>query len=349
MFGVPSGVIWEPTATGEEILAGYVLAPLDPATWPPDGAAMRRRRDRGPVLAPDAEAPVVLVDEALAVAGRGLEGDRYAAGQGTFASGRPGSALTLVDAAVLDTFDHAVDHRRNVVMRGTDLNALVGREFMLGEVAAAAAACANRAPTSIASTAAASCDRSCTGRTARRHHLGDGTCASATGSRPRERLITRSTSSLPAGRVDQRVERTTTAYLRIRRSARIGALVAGQGARAAGGRITDRGRDDERRREAQSRRYAKIAEEVVEQLGRMKGAAMKFGQVLRRSTSPTSSPRTASGSRRARGAARPGAAGGVQGRRARRCARTGPSRRRAAPALDPRPSRRPPSARSTAA
>ena len=62
--------------------------------------------------------------------------------------------------------------------------------------------------------------------------------------------------------------------------ARIGALVAGQGARAAGGRITDRGRDEERRREAQSRRYAKIAEEVVEQLGHMKGAAMKFGQVL---------------------------------------------------------------------
>jgi hypothetical protein len=135
MFGVPSGVIWQPTATAEEILAGYVLAPLDPATWPPDGAA-----DAGVgviealVLAPDAEAPVLLVDQARAVAGRGLEGDRYAAGQGTFASGRPGSALTLVDAAVLDTFDRAVDHRRNVVVRGTDLNALVGREFMLGEI-----------------------------------------------------------------------------------------------------------------------------------------------------------------------------------------------------------------------
>ena len=56
--------------------------------------------------------------------------------------------------------------------------------------------------------------------------------------------------------------------------------MAGQGARAAGGRITDRGRGEEGRREAQSRRYAKIAEEVVDQLGRMKGAAMKFGQVL---------------------------------------------------------------------
>src|SRR4051794_20041383 len=67
---------------------------------------------------------------------------------------------------------------------------------------------------------------------------------------------------------------------RIARSARIGALVAGQGARAASGRLTDRGRDDDQRRAAQSRRYARIAEEVVDQLGRMKGAAMKFGQVL---------------------------------------------------------------------
>ncbi|MEA2296710.1 MAG: hypothetical protein QOE86_4349 [Solirubrobacteraceae bacterium] len=67
---------------------------------------------------------------------------------------------------------------------------------------------------------------------------------------------------------------------RLGRSARIGALVAGQGARAAGGRLADRNRDDEQRRLAQSKRYARIAEEVVEQLGRMKGAAMKFGQVL---------------------------------------------------------------------
>ncbi len=27
-----------------------------------------------------------------------------------------------------------IDHRRNVVVRGTDLNALVGREFTLGEL-----------------------------------------------------------------------------------------------------------------------------------------------------------------------------------------------------------------------
>lgn len=134
MFGVPSGAIWDAAGTGDEILDGYVLAPLDLAAWPPRPAA-----EPGVgivealVIAPGAEAPVILVDGAAAIAGRGLEGDRYATAAGTFASGRPGSALTLVDAAVLDTLGRDVDHRRNVVVRGTDLNALVGREFMLGD------------------------------------------------------------------------------------------------------------------------------------------------------------------------------------------------------------------------
>lgn len=134
MFGVPSGVIWDPAGTTEEILDGFVLAALDLAVWPP-----RTEAEAGTgvvealVLAPAAEAPVLRVDEALAIAGRGLEGDRYVDGTGTFASGRPGSALTLIDAAVLDTFSGGLDHRRNVVVRGTDLNALVGHEFTLGE------------------------------------------------------------------------------------------------------------------------------------------------------------------------------------------------------------------------
>jgi len=134
MFGVPSGPIWDPADTADEILDGYVLAPLDLAAWPPRTTAQAGIGVvEALVVAPAAEAPLVLVDEALAIAGQGLEGDRYAAGAGTFASGRPGSALTLVDAAVLDTFDRDVDHRRNVVVRGTDLNALVGHEFTLGE------------------------------------------------------------------------------------------------------------------------------------------------------------------------------------------------------------------------
>jgi hypothetical protein len=135
MFGIPSGAIWEPAATTEQIVDGHVIAPLDVATWPPRAATdVGLGVVEALVVAPDAEAPAVRVDEALAIAGRGLQGDRYEHGSGTFGSGRPGSALTLVDAAVLETFDRDIDHRRNVVVRGTDLNALVGREFTVGEV-----------------------------------------------------------------------------------------------------------------------------------------------------------------------------------------------------------------------
>jgi hypothetical protein len=133
MFGVPPGAIWDPGDTTEEIIGGFILAPLDLAAWPRRAAAdVPAGRVEALVLAPSAERPVTLVDEAVAVAGRGLRGDRYADGAGTFASGRPGSALTLIDAAVVDGFGGVLDHRRNVVVRGTDLDALIGREFTLG-------------------------------------------------------------------------------------------------------------------------------------------------------------------------------------------------------------------------
>ncbi len=140
MFGVPSGPIWDPAGTTEEVLDGMLVAPLDLATWPPVFAGeISDGTVEALVIAPSATGPVVRVDAALARAGRGLEGDRYAAGAGTFASGRPGSALTLIDAAVLEELaalrGAPIDHRRNVVVRGTPLNALVGRTFSIGAVA----------------------------------------------------------------------------------------------------------------------------------------------------------------------------------------------------------------------
>jgi hypothetical protein len=140
MFGVPSGPIWDPAQTTDEVLAGFVVAPAELAAWPPiPPAEIAVGTVESLVIAPAASAPAVVVDAAMAHPGRGLEGDRYFAGGGTFASGRPGSALTLVAAEVLDDLaaargGAAVDHRRNVVVRGTDLNALVGREFTLGAV-----------------------------------------------------------------------------------------------------------------------------------------------------------------------------------------------------------------------
>jgi MOSC domain-containing protein YiiM len=94
-------------------------------------------------VAPAAEAPMQLLEVAQARAGRGFDGDRYAAGAGTFsprAGRRPGYDLTLIAAEVLDEMTaagQAVDFagtRRNVLTRGIDVNALVGRRFRIGDV-----------------------------------------------------------------------------------------------------------------------------------------------------------------------------------------------------------------------
>ncbi len=73
-------------------------------------------------------------------------------------------------------------------------------------------------------------------------------------------------------------DRTPTT--RLRRTARIGGLVAGQGARVAGGRAVDRVRSDDAKARAQRKRTTAVVEQIVVQLGQMKGAAMKLGQVL---------------------------------------------------------------------
>ncbi|MDX6726614.1 MAG: hypothetical protein QOK49_1419 [Baekduia sp.] len=139
MFGVPSGPIWDPAGTTDEIVDGLLVAPLELAAWPPVPVQeIAVGTVEALVIAPGATAPVRRLEHAELLPDRGLAGDRYAEGAGTFASGRPGSALTLVDADVLDELaadrGGRVDHRRNVVVRGTDLNALVGRDFLLGAV-----------------------------------------------------------------------------------------------------------------------------------------------------------------------------------------------------------------------
>jgi MOSC domain-containing protein YiiM len=89
----------------------------------------------GLLVAPEAEAPMDRIGEALAVAGKGLEGDRYVDGRGTFSKPGRGYQLTLVQDEVLAdvglTWEQA---RRNVVTRGIDLNQLVGRRFAIGSV-----------------------------------------------------------------------------------------------------------------------------------------------------------------------------------------------------------------------
>jgi predicted unusual protein kinase regulating ubiquinone biosynthesis (AarF/ABC1/UbiB family) len=67
---------------------------------------------------------------------------------------------------------------------------------------------------------------------------------------------------------------------RLSRSARLGGLVAGQSARWVGTRAANVMRSPERGDAATGERAAALARELVEQLGQMRGAAMKVGQVL---------------------------------------------------------------------
>jgi predicted unusual protein kinase regulating ubiquinone biosynthesis (AarF/ABC1/UbiB family) len=67
---------------------------------------------------------------------------------------------------------------------------------------------------------------------------------------------------------------------RIARTARVGGLVAGQGLRWAGTRAANRVRSPERAAQASGERTMALADELVRQLGQMRGAAMKIGQIL---------------------------------------------------------------------
>jgi len=67
---------------------------------------------------------------------------------------------------------------------------------------------------------------------------------------------------------------------RITRTARVGGLVAGQSLRWAGVRTANRVRSSDGAAAANARRTAATVDEIVDQLGRMRGAAMKVGQML---------------------------------------------------------------------
>src|SRR3954451_19708663 len=66
---------------------------------------------------------------------------------------------------------------------------------------------------------------------------------------------------------------------RIRRTAKVGGLVGGQTARSYATKAANLTRDEEGRRAAAEKRHIEAAEQIVEALGQMKGAAIKIGQV----------------------------------------------------------------------
>ena len=79
----------------------------------------------------------------MAIPGKGLVGDRYFDGVGTFSPHpqKPDFEITLIESEKIDSFAaesrlpfSAFDARRNIVTEGIDLNALVGKEFLIGAV-----------------------------------------------------------------------------------------------------------------------------------------------------------------------------------------------------------------------
>jgi hypothetical protein len=143
MYGVPSGVVWDPARVTERdgwrLEGGFVVSALDIALARPPlpDAPKSSGIVEGIFVAPEAGASARSLPEVRALAGQGLEGDRHTAGRGTFPSAVPGSGLTLIAAEVTESFTPPLrpsEHRRNVVTRGIDLNGLVGHEFMLGAV-----------------------------------------------------------------------------------------------------------------------------------------------------------------------------------------------------------------------
>jgi MOSC domain-containing protein YiiM len=92
-------------------------------------------------IASTAEGRMEARDQAVAIPGVGLEGDRYALKQGTFFKPEPAFELTLIEAEAVEALrrDYDVelaagDARRNIVTRSVPLNHLVGREFRIGDV-----------------------------------------------------------------------------------------------------------------------------------------------------------------------------------------------------------------------
>ena len=93
-------------------------------------------------IAPVASEPTVSVDEARAVPGKGLEGDRYFNREGTYSDRHgPDREVTLIEIETIQALERDYkyelspgDARRNIVTRNVPLNHLVGREFQVGEV-----------------------------------------------------------------------------------------------------------------------------------------------------------------------------------------------------------------------
>jgi MOSC domain-containing protein YiiM len=82
-----------------------------------------------------------------ALAGRGLEGDRYATGQGSYSRAKRQVIrhVSIIESEAIEAANAELvqgglapfapaETRRNIVLEGADVHALLGREFRIGDV-----------------------------------------------------------------------------------------------------------------------------------------------------------------------------------------------------------------------
>jgi MOSC domain-containing protein YiiM len=113
----------------------------------PGGATAWRGRLLHIHIAPEASYEMEEVVEAECVVGRGIVGDRYFSGRGTYSAKPDVREVTLIEQEALDALSRndpplqngsitiaPEDHRRNLTVQGVPLNHLVGRRFRVGEV-----------------------------------------------------------------------------------------------------------------------------------------------------------------------------------------------------------------------
>jgi MOSC domain-containing protein YiiM len=85
--------------------------------------------------------PTIALDEATLTPNKGVVGDRYFRGAGTFSKGDSDTDVTLIESEALTAAarEHnvaitAAQSRRNLITRDVPLNHLVDREFFIGDV-----------------------------------------------------------------------------------------------------------------------------------------------------------------------------------------------------------------------
>lgn len=88
-------------------------------------------------------APLEPLEQSTLEAGRGLVGDRYYLGTGTFSkklAGKPDAEVTLIELEEIEQFNgtHGLsisvgDFRRNIITSGVRLNDLIGVTFSVGK------------------------------------------------------------------------------------------------------------------------------------------------------------------------------------------------------------------------